>query len=215
LDGTDQTTADTTNFWTAKDLTGTGAGWHLTIAATDFTTDTVQEVFTNGVNGTFTLTYSGQTTAAINEDDTAATVETRVEALSNVTAATVTGTGTSGNPWVIRFDTASGSGIMTSTDTTLASTVTLATIDISVADQQFQITLSDANVAVTAGDTKPTSSVTTKTDIGDATVTFLSAATDTGMGSYTLNPDLELEVRAEVHATTYTSTITVTIISAP
>ena len=215
LDGTDKTTTDTTNSWTAEDPRGTGAGWHLTIAATDFTSDDVQEVFTDGVNGTFTLTYSGQTTAAINEDDTAATVETRIEALSTVTAATVTGTGISSNPWVIRFDTSTGSGIMTSTDTTLASTVTLATIDISVADQQFQITLADGNVAVVAGDTKPTSSVTTKTDIGDATVTFLSAATDTGMGSYTLNPDLELEVRAEVYPATYTSTITVTIVTAP
>ena len=43
LDGTDQTTTDTTNSWTAEDPTGTGAGWNLTVAATDFTTDTVQE----------------------------------------------------------------------------------------------------------------------------------------------------------------------------
>jgi hypothetical protein len=217
LDGTDQTTTDTTNAWTAEDATGTGAGWHLTIAATDFasTSDNVQEVYTDGVNGTFTLTYDTQTTAAINEDDTAATVETRIEALSNVTDAGVSGTGVESDPWVIVFITDSGSGTMTSTDTTLVSTVRLATIDISQADQQFQITLADADVAVVAGNTKPTSSVTTKTDIGDSTVTFLSAAQAQGMGDYTLNPDLELEVRAEVHATTYTSTITVTVVTAP
>lgn len=216
LDGTDQTTTATSNAWTAEDATGTGAGWNLTITSTDFTTDKIQNVFTDGVNGTFTLTYSGETTTAINEDDSAATVESAIEALSNVTAATVTGSGTSGTPWVIRFDTSTGSGIMTSTDTTLVSTVTLETIDISVADQQFQITLSDANVTVTAGNTtKPTSSVTTKTDIGDSTLKFLSAATDTGMGDYTLNPDFELEVRAEVLASTYTATVTVSVVSAP
>ncbi len=215
LDGTDKTATDTTNSWTAEDATGTGAGWHLTIAATDFTSDDVQEVYTDGVDGTFTLTYSGQTTAAINEDDSAATVETRIEALSNVTAATVTGAGTSGNPWVIRFVTDSGSGIMTSTDTTLVSTITLATIDISVTDQQFQITLTTGNVGTTAGNTQPVSDVQSKTNIGDSTVTFFTAVTDTGMGDYTLNPDFELEVRAEVYAATYTATVTVAIVSGP
>ena len=220
LDGTDKTTTAVANAWTAEDATGTGAGWHLTIAATDFTTDKIQNVFTDGVNGTFTLTYGGVETTAINEDDSAATVETVIEALTNVTAATVTGSGTSGTPWVIRFDTSAGSGIMTSTDTTLVSTIALEAIDISAADQQFQITLADteasnAGIGVTLGNTKPTSSVTTKTDIGDATVTFLSAATDTGMGDYTLNPDFELEVRAEVLASTYTATVTVSVVSAP
>ena len=218
LNGTDQTTTDTTNAWTAEDDTGTGAGWHLTIAATDFTTDDVQEVYNNATGGTFTLTYDGQTTAAIAYNASAATVETDIEALSNVTAATVTGTGVAATPWVIRFVTDSGQNIMTAGDGSLtggASTVTLALIDISVSDQQFQITLADGDVAVVAGNTKPTSSVTTKTDIADSTVTFLSAATDTGMGSYTLNPDLELEVPAQVYAATYTSTITVTIVTAP
>ena len=218
LDGSDKTTTSTSNAWKAKDPTGTGAGWRLTIAATDFTTDTVQNVDVgSSTAGTFTLTYSGQTTGAIAFDATAGTVETAIEGLSNVTAATVTGSGTSSTPWVIRFDDTAGSGIMTSTDTLTggSSTVALEKIDISVADQQFQITLANGNVGVTAGNTQPTSSVTTKTNIGDSTVTFLSAATDTGMGDYTLNPNFELEVRAEVYAATYTTTITVAIVSAP
>ena len=149
-------------------------------------------------------------------------METAIEALSNVTAATVTGSGTSATPWVIRFDTSSGSGIMTSTDSLTggSSTVALETIDISATDQQFQITLADteaadAGIGVTTGNTKPTSSVTSKTDIADSTVTFLSASTDTSMGDYTLNPDFELEVRAEVMVATYTATLTVAIVSAP
>ena len=218
LDGTDQVATSTSNAWKAEDPTGTGAGWHLTIASTDFTTDKIQRVDRGSATaGTFTLTYSATTTAAIAFDATAAQVETAIEALSNVTAATVTGSGTSATPWVIRFDTSSGSGIMTSTDSLTggSSTVALEKIDVSVADQQFQITLADADVAVVTGNTKPTSSVTAKTDIADGTVTFFSAATDTGMGDYTLNPDFELEVRAEVMAATYTATVTVAIVSAP
>ena len=218
LDGSDQTTTDTSNSWTAEDGTGTGDGWHLTIAATDFTTDDVQEVYNDATGGTFTLTYDSQETVAIAYDASASTVETDIESLSNVTAATVTGTGLEATPWVIRFVTDTGQNIMTADDGSLTggtSTITLALLDISVADQQFQITLADGDVAVVAGNTKPTSSVTSKTDIADNTVTFLSAAVNTGMGSYTLDPDLELEVPAQTHAATYTSTITVTIVTAP
>ena len=222
LDGTDKTTTNTSsNSWTAEDPTGTGAGWHLTIASTDFTSDDVQEVYlSDTTGGTFTLTYDSVTTDTIAWNANAATVETAIEGLSNVTAATVTGSGTSSIPWVIRFVTDSGSGIMTAgigslTGGTPAATITLATIDISVADQQFQITMSNDDVGVTAGNTKPTSSVTSQTDIADDTVTFLSAAVNTGMGDYTVDPDFELEVRAEVYAAAYTATITVAIVTAP
>ena len=217
LDGTDQTTTDTSNAWTAEDPTGTGAGWNLTITATDFTSDDVQEVYNNGSAGTFTLTYASVESAAIAFDATAATVETAIEGLSNVSAATVTGSGNAGTPWVIRFVTDTGSGIMTANDTSMTgtSTVTLATIDISVADQQFGIALLDADIGVTAGNTQPVQTSGSLQDIGDNTLKFLTAPVDTGMGSYTLDPDLTLEVRSEVYAAAYTSTITVTINSGP
>lgn len=51
--------------------------------------------------GTFTLTYAGQTTAAISSSAAAATVETAVEALSNLDAVSVTGS--SGGPWTVEF----------------------------------------------------------------------------------------------------------------
>ena len=78
LDGTDQTATDTTNSWTAEDATGTGAGWHLTIAATDFssTSDTIQEVYTDATGGTFTLTYVAVVSDPIAYDATASAVET-------------------------------------------------------------------------------------------------------------------------------------------
>ena len=220
LDGLDQVTTATSNAWEVEDARGTGLGWHSTIASTDYTTDTVQRVENDATGGTFTLTYDGQTTAATAFDTTAATVKTNIEALSNVTAATVTGTGTAATPWVIFFNTATGQNIMTADDTgltgqTLGTTIVLETIDISVADQHFGITLADADITIVAGNTKPTSSATTLTDIADATVTYISAATDTGMGSYAIDPDFDLEVRAEVYEGTYTATVTLTNISGP
>ena len=218
LDGTDQNATSTSNAWTAEDARGTGLGWHLTIDSTDFTTDTVQSVSNDATGGTFTLTYDGQTTGSIAFDASAATVETDIESLSNVTAATVTGTGIAATPWVIRFITATGQNIMTAGDGSLTggtSTVALEAIDISVADQQHQIQLADVDITIIAGNTKPTSSVTTLTDIADSTLTIMSAAEDEGMGSYNLDPDFDLEVRAEVYAATYVATITLTAVTAP
>ena len=113
-----------------------------------------------------------------------------------------------------------GQNIMTADDTNLTgqstgTVVVLETIDISVADQQFGITLADVDITIIGGNTKPTSSVTTLTDIADATVTYTSAATDTGMGSYAIDPDFDLEVRAEVYEGTYTATVTLANITGP
>jgi hypothetical protein len=135
LDGTDKTSTSpyTSNAWTAEDARGTGAGWHLTIDATDFTD-------------------GGKT------------------------------------------------------------------INISAADQEFKIQLLDTNIAVVSGNAKPTSSVTSLTAIPEApaaALTFASAALNEGMGSYTLGPNFELEVPAETLAGNYSSTITVTAVTAP
>lgn len=53
--------------------------------------------------GTFTLTFSGQTTAAIAYNATAAQVQTALEALSNVNPGDVTVTGNAGGPYTITF----------------------------------------------------------------------------------------------------------------
>lgn len=53
--------------------------------------------------GTFTLTYAGQTTAAIAYNATAATVDTRLEALSNIGAGDVAVTGADGGPYTVTF----------------------------------------------------------------------------------------------------------------
>ena len=92
------------------------------------------------------------------------------------------------------------------------------TIDISAVGSKFKIQLLDANITVTAGNTQPTSSATTLTDIPEVTaLKFASAAVGTGMGTYAINPNFELEVPAETYVGTgtYTSTITVSAVSGP
>lgn len=60
-----------------------------------------QTVDHDGTGGTFTLTYSGQTTATIAYNASKATMDTRLQALSNVTAVTVTGS--DAFPMVVEF----------------------------------------------------------------------------------------------------------------
>lgn len=63
---------------------------------------------TNATGGAYTLTFKGLTTASINYNDNAATVTSRLEALVSVGAGNVlvTGSGSSGVPFVITFQSA-------------------------------------------------------------------------------------------------------------
>lgn len=139
LDGTDQaaTSEASTNNWTVTDARGSGAGWNVTISATDFS-------------------Y--------------------------------------------------GAGNV---------------IDISDTDSEFKIQLLDSNVAVVSGNAKPVSQVTSLTPIPETSagtpLKFLSAVVDTGMGVYSVNPNFELEIPADLHvgAGAYSSTVTITAASGP
>ena len=107
---------------TATDSLTGGTG--ITTIATDTggvsNVDEIQSVYNNADSGTFTLTYSGQTTAATAFDAAASLIDTRLTALSNVTDVAVTGTGTSGDPWIVTFsDPAGAIDEMTATDTGL------------------------------------------------------------------------------------------------
>ncbi len=53
--------------------------------------------------GTHTLTFDGQTTAAIAYDASAAAVESALEGLSNIAAGDVSVTGDAGGPWTVEF----------------------------------------------------------------------------------------------------------------
>ena len=65
----------------------------------------VQTVTITGgpTGGTFTLTWSGQTTAAIAYNATAATVQTALEALSNIAPGDVVVTGNAGGPYTLTW----------------------------------------------------------------------------------------------------------------
>lgn len=97
----------------------------------------VQTVTLNGTptGGTFTLTYSGQTTSSIAYNASAATVDAALEALSNIGAGDVVVTGDAGGPWTVTFATAlaatdvaemtaTSSLTGTATETLVTSTVT-------------------------------------------------------------------------------------------
>lgn len=68
-------------------------------------TDEIQTVTITGTptGGTFTLTYAGQTTAAIPYNATAAQVEAALDALSNLDDVVVTGGPGPGTPYSVRF----------------------------------------------------------------------------------------------------------------
>lgn len=67
--------------------------------------NTTQKVTISGgpTGGTFTITYSGQTTSAIPYNASAATVQAALQALSNIGSGNVTVTGNAGGPYTIVF----------------------------------------------------------------------------------------------------------------
>lgn len=62
----------------------------------------IEIVYATG--GTFTLTFEGQTTTALNYNCSSTNVNDALEALSNITAVTVTGSGTRASPFLVQFD---------------------------------------------------------------------------------------------------------------
>jgi hypothetical protein len=95
------------------------------------TSDEVQTV-TEGGSGltSFTLTFSGQTTGSIAAAATAATVQTALEALSNIAPGDVVVTGSAGGPYTVTFGgTLADTNVaqMTATPTGGTGTVTVAT----------------------------------------------------------------------------------------
>jgi hypothetical protein len=69
----------------------------------DNVTDEVQALVVDATGGTFTLTFSGQTTSAIAYNASAATLQTALEALSNIGVGDVTVAKPSAGNWTITF----------------------------------------------------------------------------------------------------------------
>lgn len=86
----------------------TVVGWFTTDAYAGSTTDEVQTVTIDATGGTFTLTYSGQTTGAIAYNASTSTVVAALEALSNIGSGEVVVTGGPGSsgggtPYAVTF----------------------------------------------------------------------------------------------------------------
>jgi hypothetical protein len=75
----------------------------VSIYAGNALTNEVQTVTVQASGGTFTLTFDGQTTSALAESATGATIQTAMEALSNIAVGDVTVTGAAGGPWTFTF----------------------------------------------------------------------------------------------------------------
>lgn len=112
----------------AKATSGTYSGKFIPMAAKPNEVQTA----TQGGSGltSFTLTFDGETTGSIAQAATGATVQTALEALSNINSGDVTVTGAAGGPYTITFGGQyAGTNIpaLTATPTGGSGTVTIAT----------------------------------------------------------------------------------------
>lgn len=74
-----------------------------TAVAISATNDEIQVLVVDATGGTFTLTYSGQTTSALAYNASAGTVQTALEALSNIAPGDVGVAGSAGGPFTFSF----------------------------------------------------------------------------------------------------------------
>jgi hypothetical protein len=78
--------------------------WHETqLPIPEGAANEIQQITVDATGGTFTITYSGQTTTAIAYNATPTVVRTALEALSNIAPGEVVVTGADGGPWTVEF----------------------------------------------------------------------------------------------------------------
>jgi len=221
LIGADQT-ANTSNATWRADGEGNPAPWHVNVSSTDFGIDEVQQAYNNATAGTFTLTFSGQTTADIAYNASAAIVESSLEALSNITDVTVTGVGTSGDPWVVTFVNPGKQNVaeMTADDSNLTggtSTIWTSTVGRTIGVSNFEIRLLDANIVVVSRppNPKPSSTQTTFASLSGTDLKIVSATAAAGRNAWDLTPDLRLAIASTSYSGNYSATVTITIANGP
>ena len=129
--------------------------------------------------------------------------------------ATPTGSAT----WVVNDSRGTGTGwniSIVATDFTGTVGGQLRTIDISEADQDLLVRV--ASIAITSGNTAPTSPVPSDASVpftGESPLKILTAAVNTGMGIYNYVPTFTLKFPAAGYAVAYSGTITVTLNAVP
>ena len=142
----------------------------LTADASSLVGTNEQQIITLGTvtGGTFTLTFDGQTTGNIAYNASAATVESALEALSNIGAGEATTTGSAGGPWTVTF-----SGALAGTD------VDTITVDGTNLTGTLNVSISETTDGVAGGENEvhlfwskdASASLGTLDLVGDASVT--------------------------------------------
>lgn len=204
---------------TVTDSRGTGVGWSLTAESTDFykynnpvqtsglktlalgtstayatssadTNMTMSDTYTitidvPGDTGTATFDVTGAETA----NDQATTGGTDIAVGTKGLKVNFTDTGyATGNQWTVRVDTIPVMGFMINPGT--------------------KTTISGSGTNVTEGST----AFFSDPDFNDSfTATLLTATAGYGLGSYSVNPTLQLGIPANSYANTYTATVTETV----
>lgn len=118
--------------------------------------------------------------------------------------------GATAGAWVVRDPTGTGAGYrvnIRSTDFVSGSHLIPA--------GNFRLALANADIVTADGNTRPVSVMASLTPLSTSDQTLLSAAADTGMGTYNVVPTFSLTIPADAYAGTYTATVTATIVAGP
>ena len=118
--------------------------------------------------------------------------------------------GATASAWVVRDPTGTGAGYRVNIRAT-----NFVNGSHSIPVGNFRLALANADIVTVDGNSKPTSALTSLTPLSTSDQTLLSAATDTGMGTYNVTPGFTLTIPADAYAGTYNATVTATIVAGP
>ncbi len=217
-----------------------GQGSGTAMAAADASFDSISENVTVSVDvsiladGAYTLYVRGQDSEGNwgGTDSVALTVSPLPAGAETVTVTLTSGSRSlTTNP--VDFGTAPLSGAEQTVDTTPLDwvgsdatgtgagwNVTVSATDLTAAGgtitvDNLKLQLLDVNIVTVAGNAKPVSQVTSYQPLSGAALKILSAAVDTGMGTYTFPPDFRLNVPVDSVPGVYAASLIVSMNSGP
>jgi hypothetical protein len=159
------------------------------VTGAGFSTGLTQTLSFSGVaaSGTFVVNYNGNATVAINWNDSLSAIQTKLQAVTGLSSATVTGS-IAGQSLVVSLGVASALGLLTITSNSLqtsgAASITVTnnpgyTNTLSPTSQKYQFAIQSANIIITAMQLSPSSATVAH---GGSTQQFTAYG---GYGSYT------------------------------
>ena len=113
--------------------------------------------------------------------------------------------------WTIKDPTGTGAGYRLQISATNFSDGAGHTIPVS----GFKLTLADTAITTTAGNTKPASAMASATPLSTTAQNVLSAAVNTGIGTYNATPTFSIDVPPDTFSGSYVSTISATMVAGP